>query len=73
VDKLELEYRGNDQSRSVLQATTPTDLLLLLDPHLAGFEGGGDDMPVTAFDGLGECDVGPAFLLEFGRHRYIFI
>jgi hypothetical protein len=57
MDKLELEYRGNDRSRSVLQATTLTDLLLLLDLRLAGFEGGGDDMPITAFDGLDECIV----------------
>jgi hypothetical protein len=31
--------------------------LPLFDLRLAGFEGVGDDMPITAFDGLGECIV----------------
>jgi hypothetical protein len=31
--------------------------LPFLDLHLAGLEGGGDDMPITAFDGTGDCIV----------------
>jgi hypothetical protein len=31
--------------------------LPFLDLRLTGFEGGGDDMPITAFNGPGECVV----------------
>jgi hypothetical protein len=41
----------------VMRSRQGSRRLPLLDLRLAGFESGGDDMPITAFDGPSECIV----------------
>jgi hypothetical protein len=43
----------------------------ILDLYLAGFDGGGDNVPITAFDGLASVLFSDE--LFFGRHRYVYV